>query len=85
MRYWRAREYAAGLPPLSYRAGLRLWAFAAKRPLLYRLGTKLASRVLKKLAKGGRIQAFPLAGGGFAVRDLPEPQGKTFMEQLKSL
>jgi L-lactate dehydrogenase complex protein LldF len=84
MRYWRAREYAAGLPPLSNRAGLGLWAFAAKRPQLYRLITKLASRILKRLSRDGRIHALPLAGGWFAIRDLPEPEGKTFMEQLKS-
>ena len=84
MRYWRAREYAAGLPPLSNRAGLGLWAFAVKRPQLYRLVTKLASRILKRFSRGGRIHALPLAGGWFAIRDLPEPEGKTFMEQLRS-
>jgi L-lactate dehydrogenase complex protein LldF len=84
MRYWRAREYAAGLPPLSNRAGLGMWAFAVKRPQLYRVATKLASRLLKRLSRNGRIHALPLAGGWFAIRDLPEPEGKTFMEQLKS-
>ncbi|MDE2463971.1 MAG: lactate utilization protein [Alphaproteobacteria bacterium] len=84
MRYWRAREYAAGLPPFSYRAGIGLWAFAAKRPVLYRLATRLSSRLLKLMARNGRIRALPLAGGWFAVRDLPQPEGKTFLEQWRA-
>ncbi|MDE2462946.1 MAG: lactate utilization protein, partial [Alphaproteobacteria bacterium] len=84
MRYWRAREYATGLPPFSYRAGIGLWAFAAKRPALYRLATRLSSRLLKLMARNGRIRALPLAGGWFAVRDLPQPEGKTFLEQWRT-
>jgi L-lactate dehydrogenase complex protein LldF len=37
MRHWRAREYADGLAPKPIVFGLGLWAFAAKRPWLYRL------------------------------------------------
>ena len=40
MRYWRAREFAAGMAPASARYGLGLWAFAAKRPGLYRFGAR---------------------------------------------
>ncbi len=81
MRYWRAREYAAGLAPASARYGLSLWAFAVKRPALYRRVTRLAARVLKALAgRRGRVRALPLMGGWFAVRDFPAPQGKTFQD-----
>jgi len=81
MRYWRAREVAAGLAPASARFGLGLWAFAAKRPALYRFGARMATRLLKRLAgKRGAVKALPLMGGWFAVRDLPAPQGKTFQE-----
>jgi len=42
MRYWRAKEYADGLAPKPIVWGLGVWAFAAKRPVLYRFLTALA-------------------------------------------
>ncbi|HEX4861772.1 MAG TPA: lactate utilization protein B [Rhizomicrobium sp.] len=42
MRHWRAREYADGLAPRPIVWGLGFWAFAAKRPALYRFLTALA-------------------------------------------
>jgi L-lactate dehydrogenase complex protein LldF len=85
MRHWRAREHASGLAPKSFVAGLSLWAFAAKRPALYRFATALAARVLKLFGgKRGHIHALPLPRGWFAVRDLPAPQGKTFHELWKA-
>ncbi|PHQ69416.1 MAG: (Fe-S)-binding protein, partial [Sneathiella sp.] len=33
--------------------------------------------------KKGRISKLPLAGGWTSVRDLPVPQGATFMDQWK--
>ncbi len=81
MRYWRAREFAAGLPPKATRAGLALWAFAARRPVLYRLGARMMARGLKLLgAKHGLVHALPLMKGWFAVRDFPSPQGRTFQD-----
>ncbi|MCB9949333.1 MAG: iron-sulfur cluster-binding protein, partial [Rhodospirillaceae bacterium] len=32
MRHWRVKEFESGLTPASYRRGLRLWAWAARRP-----------------------------------------------------
>jgi L-lactate dehydrogenase complex protein LldF len=81
MRYWRAREYADGLAPKAIVAGLGLWAFAAKRPALYRFGAALMARLLKMFGgKRGHVRSLPLMGGWFAVRDFPAPQGKTFQE-----
>jgi L-lactate dehydrogenase complex protein LldF len=81
MRHWRAMEYAQGLAPKSAVFGLALWAFAAKRPWLYRVLAKLAARLLRRRAgKSGRIRALPLLRGWFLVRDLPAPQGRTFQE-----
>ena len=79
MRYWRAREYASGLAPKSAVFGLSLWAFAAKRPWAYRIGARIAARLLRWRAGGrGHIGALPLMRGWFAVRDLPAPEGRTF-------
>jgi L-lactate dehydrogenase complex protein LldF len=81
MRHWRAVEYAEGLAPKSAVLGLSLWAFAAKRPRLYRGLAKIAARLLAwRAGKSGRIRALPVMRGWFAVRDLPAPQGRTFQE-----
>jgi L-lactate dehydrogenase complex protein LldF len=80
MRHWRAKEYADGLAPKAMVAGLGIWAFAAKRPRLYRFGTRIMARVLKLMSRNGAVHSLPLMHGWFAVRDLPAPQGKTFQE-----
>jgi L-lactate dehydrogenase complex protein LldF len=80
MRYWRAREYASGLAPRTTVFGLSVWAFFARRPALYRLFVGGGARVLKLLARNGRVRAMPLMKNWFAVRDFPAPQGKTFSE-----
>lgn len=82
MRHWRAREYAEGLAPKPAVFGLSLWAFAAKRPWLYRLCTALAARALKRLAGNrGNLRSLPAMGGWFVARNFPAPHGKTFHEQ----
>jgi L-lactate dehydrogenase complex protein LldF len=78
MRHWRAREYAEGLAPKSTIAGLGVWAFLAKRPALYRLAAGIAARMLKFIARRGRVHALPLMRNWFLVRDFPAPQGRTF-------
>ncbi|MGH6890015.1 MAG: lactate utilization protein B [Rhizomicrobium sp.] len=79
MRHWRAEEFAQGLAPKSTVLGLSLWAFAAKRPRLYRVLASVAARLLKwRAGRSGRIRALPLLRGWFLVRDLPAPEGRTF-------
>lgn len=85
MRHWREREFEQNLAPASTRAGLQLWALVAKRPALYRLLTGFAVGMMAFLSGGrGRFRWFPLAGGWTNWRDLPAPEGKTFMAQWKS-
>ncbi len=84
MRHWRAAEYAQGLAPKAIVRGLGLWAFAAKRPALYRLGASVMARFLKLIGRGGTVHALPVMHGWFAVRDFPAPQGKTFQAQWKA-
>jgi len=80
MRQWREREFAKSLAPKAQRWGLALWAFLAKRPALYRLVSSAASRVLGALGGGrGRFRSLPLASGWTDMRDMPAPQGKSFM------
>jgi len=84
MRHWREREYERHLQPATYRWGLGLWAFFAKRPALYQRATGIAMRVLGNLGhRKGRFRALPLAGGWTQYRDLPAPAGQTFQEMWR--
>ena len=79
MRHWREREFERHLTPRPLRAGLKAWAFLARRPALYRLLTGPTIRALAWLgARKGRFRALPLAGGWTQFRDFPAPQGRSF-------
>jgi L-lactate dehydrogenase complex protein LldF len=85
MRYWRAREYSAGLAPKTVTFGLSLWAYAAKHPAIYRRMASLAARTLRTLSgKRGHVRAIPAMYGWFVARDFPAPEGKTFHELWKA-
>jgi L-lactate dehydrogenase complex protein LldF len=85
MRHWREREFERGLQPGTYRAGLKLWAFFAQRPTLYRLAAAIAARMLGMAGRGrGRFRSLPLAGGWTAGRDMPAPEGRTFQALWKA-
>ena len=76
MRAWRERDFDARRSPRE-RLRLKLWAFAAKRPRLYRaLGGARAA--LARLAGAAATCALPFAGAWTGTRDLPAPEGKTF-------
>jgi L-lactate dehydrogenase complex protein LldF len=56
------------------------------RPRLYRLATRLGMRALRVMAGGkGKLRSLPLAGGWTGERDLPAPEGRTFMDQWKAM
>jgi L-lactate dehydrogenase complex protein LldF len=79
MRHWREREFAQRLSPKTARWGLGVWAFLAQRPMLYRLAAGSAARVLGWFGGRGRFRSLPLAGGWTDVRDMPAPEGRSFM------
>jgi len=79
MRKWRERDFERGDPPLAQRFALKLWAFAAKRPLLYHaLGRAVAPLLARLAGAQGRFRSLPFAGAWTGTRDLPAPEGKTF-------
>src|SRR5712671_4738402 len=79
MRHWREREFAQRLNPPVYRAGLGLWAWAARRPALYHTLVELASRAVGWAGRDrGRFRAIPMAAGWTAARDMPAPEGRSF-------
>lgn len=81
MRSWREREFERHLTPATVRSGLKLWAFLAKRPALYRFATGTIARLL---GGRGRFRHLPFAGGWTKHRDFPAPQGRTFHAQWKA-
>jgi L-lactate dehydrogenase complex protein LldF len=84
-RKLREHAFERGLRPWHERAGLAVWAWVARHPTLYALGTKLGVRILKLLAgRDGVIRNLPLADGWTAGRDLPAPAGKTFRELYRA-
>ena len=84
MRHWREKEFEKHLSPKAVRYGLAGWGFFAKRPALYRWVSRSSAWFMKKMAgKKGRINKLPLAGGWTDWRDMPAPEGQTFMDQWK--
>jgi L-lactate dehydrogenase complex protein LldF len=84
MRHWRDKEFERRLSPATQRYGIRVWAFFARRPTLYRLATRIAMRALGNLGRErGRFASLPLAGGWTRHRDMPAPPGRTFMDLYK--
>jgi len=79
MRSWRERDFARGNAPWSERLALRLWAYAAKRPLLYHaVAGRIAGFLARRGGARGGLSRAPLLKAWTATRDLPAPQGKTF-------
>jgi L-lactate dehydrogenase complex protein LldF len=80
MRHWREREFERHLTPATARFGLGVWAWFARRPMIYRLATRAAMGLLGWMGRGrGAFTALPLAGGWTGGRDLPAPEGPTFL------
>ncbi len=82
MRHWRERAFERHFTPSTMRYGLGLWAFFAKRPVLYRFFTRAAALGLGVLGrKRGRFTWLPFAGAWTRGRDFPAPEGDTFFAQ----
>lgn len=82
LRKLRERQLERKLRPLSERWALAAWAFAARRPGLYRWAARTGAWVLGRLAgSSGVLRSLPGASGWTQTRDLPAPTGPTFKER----
>lgn len=81
LRGWREKSWREGLEPVSMRQGLGLWRRAVLRPRLYRMASGVAVRAMRLLARQGWIARLPFAGAWTKYRDMPAPEGGTFMTQ----
>jgi len=85
MRHWREQAFERGIAPPTQRAGVKLWAWFAKRPWAYRLASRIGIGLLGAMGrKRGRFDRLPLADGWTAGRDFPAPAGRTFQDQWKA-
>ncbi len=67
------------------RWAIAAWAWLACRPALYRRIMGLGTRMLARLGKRhGHLRSVPLAGAWTEHRNLPVPQGATFLEQWRA-
>lgn len=84
LRGWREKSWAQGLEPKTQRSFIGLWAFAAKRPFLYRISASLAVKAIRLFAKDGWIKTLPLASGWTRHRDFPKPARRSFMDEYQA-
>ncbi|MBI4756432.1 MAG: iron-sulfur cluster-binding protein [Betaproteobacteria bacterium] len=85
MRKLREQQVERRLRPAAERRGLKLWAWVARHPRLYALGTRLAVRYLRWLAdETGRIRVLGLAPEWTSGRDFPAPEPRTFRERWQA-
>lgn len=84
LRYWREKEFERHLAPARVRQGMRLYAWLATKPKLWRWSMEAAARVLALWGgKRGRIGALPMARPWTDARDMPAPEGETFMQRYQ--
>ncbi len=84
LRRWRVRDFAQKPPLDTARLAIRLWAFIARRPALYRALTAPVIAALAWLGRGrGRLKSLPFANAWTDQRDLPTPQGTSFQFQWR--
>jgi L-lactate dehydrogenase complex protein LldF len=57
-----------------------LWAFAAQRPAVYQLATRLAIRSIRRFARDGWVRSLPFARGWTRYRDFPKPAARGFFD-----
>lgn len=85
LRNLRFQAAETGAPGGFARILVKLWAFAARRPWLYRFGAGIS---LSWLAMGGRrsgyLRAIPGLRAWTSRRNFPATEGHTFMHQWKS-
>ncbi|MDA1088870.1 MAG: LutB/LldF family L-lactate oxidation iron-sulfur protein [Proteobacteria bacterium] len=82
LRAWRKRQFEQEKTAFVSRAALKFWAALARRPWLYRLAVAAPVAVLAALGRDkGRFRWLPFGGGWTTLRDLPAPQGGTFVSR----
>lgn len=84
LRQHRTQEHKEKINSTRSRLGLKLWALGARHPRLYRLATNIFVKLLSGLGKTtGSISRLPFSQAWTKSRDLPSPQGQSFISSWK--
>jgi L-lactate dehydrogenase complex protein LldF len=84
LRRLREDGFADATVPAAGRRWVRLWARIARRPRLYRLLARVGIDLLTLLSgRRGRLPRLPFTAAWTRARDLPSPEGGTFIDQWK--
>jgi L-lactate dehydrogenase complex protein LldF len=82
MRTWRETQHQQQASPAIGRMAISGWAWLARHPRLYKLGSTLAIKCMTLMAGNkGRLKSLPVGRGWTLWRDLPAPQGSSFQQQ----
>lgn len=86
MRHWREEAFEKKLPPARERFGLAAWSWMARHPRAYRMAARIGMRLLGRAGavRGGRFESLPMANGWTKGRDMPAPEGRTFIDRWKA-
>lgn len=85
LRDLRHEETREKLSPASWRRGMKMHAWLAGHPKLYRTLVNIGIPILHLLGrKRGSFSRLPMASGWTSQRDFPAPQKKTFMQLYKA-
>jgi L-lactate dehydrogenase complex protein LldF len=86
IRTLRAEQARLGLRPAGERRAIAAWGWVARHPGLYHALERLGARLLRARAgKTGRVGALPGPASAWTqVRDMPAPEGPTFLEQWRA-
>ncbi|MFT7286296.1 MAG: L-lactate dehydrogenase complex protein LldF [Halieaceae bacterium] len=84
LRDLRAEAFAASITARRWRLGIRMHAWLASHPQIYRPVTNCAVFLMHHLGgREGIIRHLPFAGGWLSQRDLPAPPARSFQTQYK--
>ncbi len=85
MRSLRERTWREGLTDRPTRLGLGAWGFVVQRPRLYRLASRVGTRMMRLWARGqSRLASLPGAAAWTRTRDMAVPEaGGTFMDRYR--
>jgi L-lactate dehydrogenase complex protein LldF len=85
LRDLRHEEARHKLSPGRWRLGMKMHAWVAAHPRLYRLLVGPAIAMMHRLGRRkGSFRKIPMGGGWTSQRDFPAPEGPSFMSQYRS-